>query len=123
MMVSDLGVRQVPRFLPGLKSRLWPTYFARSSALASAQIRLGGTQHRHKRAILAVLAGAPVDGRVGVHLGCACAIVFFADRDCSAAGHYGCAAYPLAGMFVLALAGVLLILIAAVAISYLCCRD
>ena len=55
--------------------------------------------------------------------GGACAIVFSADRDCSAAGYYGCEAYSLAGMVVLALGGVLLILIAAVAISFLCYRD
>ena len=46
-------------------------------------------------------------------------IVFFADRDCSAAGYYGCSA----GVFVPAPGGVLLILIAAVAVSFLCYRD
>ena len=56
-------------------------------------------------------------------LGAACGMVFFADRDCNAAGCYACAAYPLAGMFILAPRCVLLILIAAVAISYLCYRD
>lgn len=56
-------------------------------------------------------------------LGAACAMVFFADRDCNAAGYYACAAHPLAGMFILAPRCVLLILIAAVAISYLCYRD
>ena len=57
-------------------------------------------------------------------LGVAFTIAFLAFRDCSAAaGYYGCAAYPLAGMFVLALGCVLLILIAAVAISFLCYRD
>jgi hypothetical protein len=56
-------------------------------------------------------------------LGVVFTIAFLAYRDCSAAaGYYGCAAYPLAGMFVLALACVLLVL-AAVAISYLCYRD
>ena len=56
-------------------------------------------------------------------LGVVFTIAFLAYRDCSAtAGYYGCA-YPLAGMFALALGCVLLILIAAVAISFLCYRD
>ena len=54
-------------------------------------------------------------------LGAACAMVFFADRDCSAAGYFDCA-FPLAGMFVLALICLLLMLIAGVTTSYLCYR-
>ena len=80
------------------------------------------TQHRHNRAFLAVLAGALVDGAAVFILGAAFTIVFFADRDCSAAGYYGCD-FPLAGIFVVAPGCVLLILIAAVAISFLCYRD
>ena len=55
-------------------------------------------------------------------LGAVCAVVFFAARDCSAAGDFDCA-YPLAGIFVLPPICVLLILIAAIAISYFCYRD
>ena len=55
-------------------------------------------------------------------LGVVFTIAFLSYGDCSAAaGYYGCA-YPLAGIFVLALGCVLLIL-AAAAISYLCYRD
>jgi hypothetical protein len=55
-------------------------------------------------------------------LGVVFTIALLSYGDCSAAaGYYGCA-YPLAGIFVLALGCVLLIL-AAVAISYLCYRD
>ena len=65
-----------------------------------------------------VLTGASV-----FILGAVFTIAFLAYRDgTAAAGYYGCD-YPLAGMFVLALACVLLILIAAVAIAYLCYRD
>jgi hypothetical protein len=94
----------------------------KSSALASA--RMG----RGKRAIatgvrswllwlVLLFTGASV-----FILGAGSAIVFFADRDCSAAGYFDCA-YPLAGIFVLPLVCVPLIVIAAIAISYFCYRD
>ena len=94
----------------------------RVPALASAQIGLGGRSTATSAQswlfwLVLLLTGASV-----FILGTACAMVFFADRDCSAAGYFDCA-YPLAGIFVLALGGVLLILIAAVAISHLCYRD
>lgn len=86
----------------------------RVPALASAQIGLGGRSTATSAQswlfwLVLLLTGASV-----FILGCACAIVFFADHDCSAAGYNGCSA----GMFVLAPGGVLLILIAAVAVSY-----
>ena len=95
----------------------------RVPALASAQIGLGGRSTATSAQswlfwLVFLLTGASV-----FILGTACAMVFLAYRDCSAAAsYYGCA-YPLAGMFVLALGCVLLILVAAVAISHLCYRD
>ena len=93
-----------------------------SSALASTQIRLGRrsiatTARSWLFWLVLLLTGAAV-----FILGAAFTIVFFADRDCSAAGYHGCD-FPLAGIFVVALGCVLLILIAAVAISFLCYRD
>ena len=93
----------------------------KSSALASTNPPWR-TQHRRKRAILAVLAGVLLTGAAVFILGAACAMVFFSDRDRDAAGYFDCA-YPLAGIFVLAVGCLLLILLAAVAISYLCYRD
>ena len=75
----------------------------RVPALASAQIGLGGRSTATSAQswlfwLVFLLTGASV-----FILGTACAMVFLAYRDCSAAaGYYGCA-YPLAGMFVLAL--------------------
>ena len=97
--------------------------FLFAAALASTQIRLGGpsiaTTARSWPFWLALL----LTGAAVFMLGVVFTIAFLAYRDCSAAaGYFGCA-YPLAGMFVLALGCVLLFLIAAVAISYLCYRD
>jgi hypothetical protein len=55
-------------------------------------------------------------------LGGAGTIVFLADRDRSTAGYSDCGAFPLTGAFVLALGCIVLILIAAVAISFFCYR-
>ena len=95
-----------------------------SSALASTQIRLGGRSIATSARswlfwLVLLLTGAAV-----FILGAACAMVFFAGSDCSAAGYFDCA-YPLAGIVVLAPGCLLLILIAiaAVTTAYLCYRD
>ena len=66
----------------------------RVPALASAQIGLGGRSTATSAQswlfwLVLLLTGASV-----FILGCACAIVFFADHDCSAAGYNGCPPKP-----------------------------